>query len=85
MSDAHRHGMRQVAIALAELQYRRPAARRVLLGLHSRASFVRNAVEDNEKCSERVTFLSHDWCRLDERACEDNFGVCPKESLRMTS
>ena len=84
MSDAHRHGMRQVAIALAELQYRRPAARRVLLGLHSRASFVWNVAEDNEKCSERVTFLSHDWCRLDELACEDDLGFRPLESSRMT-
>ena len=84
MSDAHRHGMRLVAVASAELQYRRPAARRVLLGLHSRASFVWNVAEDNEKCSERVTFLSHDWCRLDERACEDTLGIWPKESSRVT-
>ena len=57
---------------------------RALLGLHSRASSVWNVAEDHEKCSERVTFLSHDWCRLDERACEDNFGIWPKESSRMT-
>ena len=29
--------------------------------LHSRASFVWNVVEVNEKCSERVAFLSYDW------------------------
>ena len=73
-----------MALASAELQPWRAAARRVLLGLHSCASFVWNVAEDHEKCSERVTFLSHDGCRLDERACEGNSGAWPGEPSRMT-